>query len=125
MVEPYLGKSRECLIGAQSEFANGRFNNAASRAYYAAYNAAIAALLRAGFTSRNNQWGHDEVMARFSGDLISRRKLYPAAFRRMLYDLSKARITADYGLALANREIARSAFETSRIFVNRILTRAR
>jgi len=52
MIEPYLSKARECLFGAESELANGRFNNATNRAYYAAYNAAIVALIRAGMSSR-------------------------------------------------------------------------
>ena len=36
LAEPYLGKARESLNGAFSELANGRYNNAANRACYAA-----------------------------------------------------------------------------------------
>src|SRR5205823_6359850 len=41
-------KALESLAGAESELANGRYNNAANRAYYACFQAAIAALQRAG-----------------------------------------------------------------------------
>jgi uncharacterized protein (UPF0332 family) len=42
-IEAYLVKSAESLAGAESEYANGRFNNSANRAYYACFHAAVAA----------------------------------------------------------------------------------
>jgi uncharacterized protein (UPF0332 family) len=44
----YLAKAQSSLAGAQSELAQQRFDNAANRAYYACFQAAISALLRAG-----------------------------------------------------------------------------
>jgi uncharacterized protein (UPF0332 family) len=39
-----LNRAQESLEGAESEFASGRYNNVANRAYYACFQAAIAAL---------------------------------------------------------------------------------
>src|SRR5437879_11220379 len=96
----FLVKAVESLQGAQSEFANRRYNNCANRCYYACFQAAIYALIRAGVrpTGRSGEWGHDFVQARFNGELIARRKLYPSrlrAARRQPYTL---REKADYEL---------------------------
>jgi uncharacterized protein (UPF0332 family) len=119
-VEPYVSKARESLSGALSEMANGRYNNAANRAYYAAYQAAIVALVQAGLQTRSNQWGHDEVRARFA-ELIERRKLYPGEFRRMLYDLSEVRLNADYGETVIGERKANAAVNTADRFIRRVL----
>jgi uncharacterized protein (UPF0332 family) len=94
----YVAKSRESLAGAESEFANGRYNNSANRCYYACFQAAIVALIQAGVKSQNPQglWGHDFVQATFNGVLIYRRKLYPASFRTTLERSYLLRQTADY-----------------------------
>jgi uncharacterized protein (UPF0332 family) len=94
-VEPYLSKARECLAGAQSELANSRYNNAANRAYYAAYNGAIVALIRAGY--RSSRWGHGEVQAAFARELLHRRKIYPSPLARLLSGLATMRNRGDYG----------------------------
>ena len=117
-VEPYLSKVEECLAGAQSEFANGRYNNATNRAYYAAYNAAIVALIRAGLSTR--RWAHDEVQALFAGQLVVRRKLYPGDMRRVLADLIVARTRADYGRELVSKAVAERALRRANDFVRRI-----
>lgn len=118
-VEPYLSKAAECLAGARSELANGRFNNACNRAYYAAYNAAIVALIRAGVTSR--RWGHDEVQAVFAGQLIYRRKLYPSSLRSTLPDLLTMRMKADYGLGSATERNALRATEDAALLLSVVL----
>ena len=120
-VEPYRSKALEALAGAQSELANGRFNNAANRAYYAAYDAAIVALIRAGVSSRNNAWDHREVQARFATELIHRRKYYPAECASVLYDLNGDRLAADYGLSQVSRRYGEAAVSRARNFVNRIM----
>jgi hypothetical protein len=48
----YLIKAEESLRGAESEFAQGRYNNAANRCYYACFQAAVAALHHANIVSR-------------------------------------------------------------------------
>jgi uncharacterized protein (UPF0332 family) len=118
-VEPYLSKAQECLAGAESELVNRRFHNATNRAYYAAYNAAIVALIRAGlFTPR---WPHDQVHALFAGQLIMRRKLYSGDMRRVLSDLMVERTRADYGLERVSRSVAQDAVRKANLFLNRVL----
>ena len=70
----------------------------ASRAYYACFQAAIYALASAGVRPRSvaGQWGHDFVQAEFNGQLINRRKLYPASLRSTLDQSRTLRRIADY-----------------------------
>jgi uncharacterized protein (UPF0332 family) len=51
MSEPaqiYLAKAEESVLGAENEFVHGRYNNTASRCYYACFQAAICALQHEG-----------------------------------------------------------------------------
>jgi len=93
---PFLTKAHESLDGAQSEFANSRYNNCANRCYYACFQAAIHALTQAGVRPTNDQWGHDFVQAQFVGLLINRRKIYPALLRDVLSRGIALRQIADY-----------------------------
>ena len=97
-VDVYLAKSQASLDGASSECANGRYDNCANRAYYACFQAAVAALLREGVGTlgQAEQWGHDYVQARFNGDLINRRKRFPASLRETLIRGLELRQIADY-----------------------------
>ncbi len=94
----YLEKAQESVAGAQSELANARYNNAANRAYYACFQAAIHALNEAGIQPprATDRWGHGFVQARFHGDLIGHRKRYPAELRVILEHTFRLRQTADY-----------------------------
>jgi uncharacterized protein (UPF0332 family) len=98
VIEIYLRKAEDSLTGAESEFANGRYDNCANRAYYACFQAAIAALLREGIRppGQATRWGHDFVQARFVGDLINRRRMYLAPMREALFRGMELRQTADY-----------------------------
>jgi uncharacterized protein (UPF0332 family) len=94
----YLERARESLAGAESEFVNHRYNNSANRSYYAVYQAAIHALLAAGIRppGATEHWGHDYVQAQFVGQLINRRKRYPADLRNTLEQNYRKREAADY-----------------------------
>ncbi len=63
--DTYFAKAQESLAGAESEFANARYNNCANRCYYACFQGAVSALIRAGIRPRGNppQWGHSYVQA--------------------------------------------------------------
>jgi len=94
----YLSKAWDSLAGAESECAAGRFDNCANRLSYACFQAAVAALLgaRIGPPNQAAQWGHEFVQVRFVGDLVNRRKRYPAALRETLIKGLRLRLTADY-----------------------------
>ena len=76
----------------------GRYNSCASRCYYACFQAAVYALIRAGIgpPSRTGEWGHHFVQAEFNGQLINRRKLYPSDLRDVLQQTYALRVKADY-----------------------------
>ena len=117
--EPYLTKAEASLAGAESEFASGRFDNCANRAYYACFQAAIAALAQAGIqpSARDGQWGHAFVQGQFAGQLINRRHLYPVALRGVLSENLSLRQKADYDPAPVTRIQAHRALRRSRDFV--------
>jgi uncharacterized protein (UPF0332 family) len=94
----YLTKAEESLRGAENEFAQGRYNNAANRCYDACFQAAVAALHHAGLAPRGgrSEWGHAFVQAEFVGRLIHRRRRYPTSLRQVLARNLTLRHTADY-----------------------------
>ena len=116
-----IAKFVESLAGAESEFAHGRFNNCANRCYYAAFQAAITALLRAGIRPvGGDQWAHAFVPAQFDGQLVNRRKLYPADLRGVLarnYDLRRR---ADYADDSVSEVEAARGLRRTRLFVQTI-----
>jgi uncharacterized protein (UPF0332 family) len=93
--EAYLDKGRESLACAESEFTARRYNTTARNIYYALFQGAVAALLQEGITPFG-QWQHEFVHSRFSGQLVYRRKVYPAKFRRTLIEALMLRLKADY-----------------------------
>ena len=94
----YLAKAEESLLGAISELEQGRYNNSANRAYYACFQAAIAALQHASVGSRGGQssWGHAFVQAELVGRRIHQRKQYPERFRQVLARHLTLRHLANY-----------------------------
>lgn len=119
----YLIKAEESLAGAESEFINGRFNNCANRAYYAVFQAAIHALLKAGVRPPGavDHWGHDFVQARFVGDLINKRKRYPADLRNVLEQNYRLRAAGDYGRDHVTDVRAARAVRRAEAFVEAIV----
>lgn len=113
----YLVKADESIAGAESEYANRRFQNRANRAYYACYQAAVAALLQAGIRPSGSRWGHDTVQAQFVGELINGRKQYPADLRDTFERLFLLRQTADYSVSLVSEIQAARSLRRARTFV--------
>lgn len=60
-VSLYRAKAVESVAGAESEYANGRYNNCANRCYYACFQIAIAALISTGIEPLGTQWSHTFV----------------------------------------------------------------
>ena len=94
MKNEFLAKAKENLTAAQVCFDNELFNACANRAYYSALQAAIAALAHKGI--RRDKINHGQVQADFSGELIKRRKIYPAHLKSYLSDFQFVRDKADY-----------------------------
>jgi uncharacterized protein (UPF0332 family) len=121
----YLIKAAESLSGAESEFANDRPNNCANRCYYACFQAAVAALIQEGIRPAGTraQWSHAFVPAQFAGQLVIRRKLYPAGFRDVLPRNYALRQTADYDADPISQRDAARALRRTRDFVAAIRAR--
>ena len=121
----YLEKAQESVAGAQRELADGRNNNCANRAYYACFQAAVHALMAAGIRppAATDRWGHEFVLARFNGDLINRRKLYPTDLRRTIELNFRLRLVVDYGLGRVSSVQAERAARRADRFVAAVAER--
>jgi len=115
----YLAKAEESLLGAISELEQSRYNNSANRAYYACFQAAIAALQHASLAPRGGQstWGHAFVQAEFVGRLINQRKQYPERLRQVLARHLTLRHVADYGPETVTYLHASRAVQRTRDFL--------
>jgi uncharacterized protein (UPF0332 family) len=91
----YLAKARDSLRTAQSAYEQGDSDSCASRAYFAVFQAEIAALIKL-TEFRQEQWGHERVQAEFNQRLIQARKGFPASLRSIHDDLIGRRHSADY-----------------------------
>jgi len=120
--DAFLVKAQENLAAAASELSAGRYNSSANRTYYAAFHAAICALAHVGIRppGREGYWGHDFVQAQFSGQLINRRKLYPASLRSVLTDTHQLRQTADYNAEPVDEVRARRALRKAQDLVTAV-----
>ena len=118
-------KAEESLAGAENEFALGRSNNCANRCDYACFQAAIAALIRAGVrpSSPDGRWRHDFVQAQFVGLLINRRKLFPSSLQGVLGDTEQARERADYRPVWVSQTQASRMLAQARAFVTAVVER--
>ena len=116
---PYLLKARESLRGAEREFA-AAYNNCANRAYYACFQAAIAALQRANIRPQGGVWSHAYLPSQFDGVLIYRRKLYPTTLRGILERAYDLRVTADYDEDFVTRAEAERLPRRARLFVETV-----
>jgi uncharacterized protein (UPF0332 family) len=99
MSEPfvYLAKAEESLL-ASSALAHRRYNNSVHRAYYACFQAAIAALQHASVGPRgaHSGWAHASVQAECVGRLIHQRTQYPERLRHVLARHLTLRHLADF-----------------------------
>ncbi len=121
----YLTKAQESLLGAQSEFANGRYNNCANRCYYSCLQAARAALHKAGIMpdSPRMAWGHEFIQARFVGELINRRKSYPPSIRDTLARTLIVRQLADYEADFVSHTQAERTLRRAHAFITTLLAK--
>lgn len=120
----FLLKAEENLSGAESEFANDRYNNCANRCYYACFQEAIAALMQEGIRPSGEQWSHAFVQGQFVGKLVNRRKRYAAALRDVLARTLILRQTADYEPDQVTKLRASRAPRRTREFLEAIRKRA-
>ena len=122
----FLAKARENLEDAQAALAARRHNACASRSYYAAFQAAVAALWVEGIRPARGTEGtlsHKMVQTEWAGRLIYRRKLYPPELRSVLQKLIELRITADYRESNVSARDAKRGLTASEFMVQHIEAR--
>ncbi len=115
METTFSAKARENLEAAELLFENQLYNASANRAYYAAFHGAIVALVRSGI--QPERIDHDLIQAKFSGELIHRRKVYPRRFRSRLPELQAVRDNADYKVKLLSKKVAKRQLDKARDYV--------
>ncbi|MBM3227052.1 MAG: HEPN domain-containing protein, partial [Candidatus Tectomicrobia bacterium] len=89
-----LRYAQEALEAAQVCLDRQLDRSATSRAYYAMFWAAPAALASVGI--QRSTWSHSGLQASFVAELIRRRKHYPATFGQHLHRVLQLRLDADY-----------------------------
>jgi uncharacterized protein (UPF0332 family) len=95
--------------------------NAANRAYYACFQAAVAALLREDIRpGANAGWAHAFVQSQFAGTLINRRKRYAPDLRDTLPQNLMLRQRADYEEQRISQTQSQRALNRKRAFVDSI-----
>ncbi len=110
-----LERARESLQAAQVCLREGLINSAASRAYYALFQAAQVAMAIAG--SPRDEWSHAGLQSAFIRELIHQRKIYPAVFRDYLSSGLCMRHVADYGREGVSRKTAQRLVHRAASFV--------
>jgi uncharacterized protein (UPF0332 family) len=119
----YLAKAHDNLSVAELALRQSSLDACASRAYYAAFQAAVAALWVEGIRPPRDQTGtlsHAAVQIEWSGRLVYRRKIYAPELRSTLQFLYKLRIQADYWTRRTSQREARQACRDSRQLVEAV-----
>ncbi|QTA85284.1 HEPN domain-containing protein [Desulfonema magnum] len=105
MKKAFLDKAKENLKIAQASFELECYNACANRAYYAAFQAAIAALAHQGAQKGKND--HAWVQSEFNRRVVRRQKIYPAKLKTWLLKMQQVRNTADYSDESVGKKAAR------------------
>jgi len=117
--ERYLRKARESLASAQADVRAKRYNSAANRAYYAAFQAVVAALVWQSIRP-TGAWQHKFVTNQFSGKLVRRRKVIPSGLASTIDGLFRTRVKADYESEDVSQIDAQSALRHAIRFVEEV-----
>jgi uncharacterized protein (UPF0332 family) len=110
-----IERLQEALQAAQLCLDSGLYASATSRAYYAMFWAAQAALAHVGI--RRSEWSHPALQASFVGELIRRWKHYPALLGQHLNRTLQLRLDADYRLTGVSQQQATRAVHWTQSFV--------
>jgi uncharacterized protein (UPF0332 family) len=113
-----VDRAREALEAAEVCLERNLSHSATSRAYYAMFWAAQAALARVGI--QRSEWSHPALQASFVNELIRRRKRYPALLGPYFNRALQLRLDADYRLKGVSLKQANQAVHWAQEFVTAI-----
>ncbi|MBI2089445.1 MAG: HEPN domain-containing protein [Deltaproteobacteria bacterium] len=111
-----IARATESLKASVLCLREGLVNSAASRAYYAMFQAAQIALEAEGLM--RSQWSHKGLHSSFNPELIHQRKLYPRIFRDYLTSALTVRQAADCGEDGVSAKITARQVRRAEGFVN-------
>jgi len=111
--ESILGAAKVCL---QADY----YDSAISRAYYAMFWAAIAALELTGVAKAGETWSHGGLASTFGLELIKRRRLIPKLMGRRLRDAYALRTEADYKLVRFSYKQAQRVVNWASEFIDQV-----
>ena len=94
-------------------------DSAVSRAYFAAFQAAICTLESQGV--KHKEWSHKGVHSDFVHRFVSRRKIVPASFASALPNLMRLRYTGDYRQPGVSQKQAERAVRLAQEFVELLI----
>ena len=121
MWQLFLAKAQSNLQAAERDYSHRAFDPCVSRAYFAGFQAAIAALLAlAAYRRRGHYWDHGEVAAEFTRRLIRQRKIFAGELASTLDDLKTRRHQADYSTVSMSDKIAQRTLDKARKLVRLI-----
>jgi uncharacterized protein (UPF0332 family) len=110
-----LERAQASLRAAQLCLAQGLFDSAVSRAYYALFQGAICALESLGIRWR--EWTHRGVHSDFVQLFVRRRKLVPLSFASALPTVMQLRYMGDYQQPGVSQRQAERAVRLAREFL--------
>jgi uncharacterized protein (UPF0332 family) len=114
-----LDKGERICRAAELCFQAALYESCISRAYYAMFWTAIAALESDGYPVRQ-EWSHGGLANTFGKHLVQTRGLYPAAYGRRLSESYKLRVVADYERQPLREKDAKRVLEWAQQFVEKI-----
>ncbi|HZT09098.1 MAG TPA: HEPN domain-containing protein [Chloroflexota bacterium] len=121
---PYLAKALASLSCAQLELDRGYHDSAVNRAYYACYQAAVAALVAEDVAPVvERYWPHDVVQVKFPSVLVDQLHRYPNGMRGTLKAIFDERLKADYEPDAVSETTAREAVRRAQSFVGLVSAR--
>ena len=116
MTSALIDKALRAIVSAKLLNAAGDTDGAANRAYYAMYDAAIAALAWAGGADEGSPRTHSGLIARFGQRLVQSGKVSPE-LGRSINRVQELRLSADYVAASVSLERAEWAIHEAEAFV--------
>lgn len=117
--EIYLENAKKNLVATRLLLKKGHYNASATRAYFAAFHAAIVALGAAGVKIDFEKKIHRRVQRMFTNELINQKKAYPR-FKGYLSALQAVREEADYKRVSASAERVKRQLKKAEDFIQQV-----
>ncbi len=120
--KPFANKAPQNLAVAEWCFENGHYDACCNRAYYAMFQAALAALAQDNIHPPDELVSHSWVHGNFATHFCNRRKIFPR-FREYLPNAQFIRNRADYRPDSVTYKQAQQQLEKCKAFVATLLKR--